>query len=63
MAEPGGGVASTSKVPRRRPVADAASGSPEPISHKREWLDRLVQSKLAGRSVRYYQEPVVLLDE
>lgn len=35
----------------------------EPISHKREWLDQLVQSKLAGRSVRYYQEPVVLLDE
>jgi phosphoglycerate dehydrogenase-like enzyme len=37
--------------------------APESISHKREWLDRLVQSKLAGRSVRYYQEPVVLLDE
>ncbi|HMN29719.1 MAG TPA: hypothetical protein PKE45_16330, partial [Caldilineaceae bacterium] len=37
--------------------------SPEPLAKKREWLDKLVQSKLAGRSVRYYQEPVMLLDE
>jgi phosphoglycerate dehydrogenase-like enzyme len=37
--------------------------SAEPLSKKREWLDQLVQSKLAGRGVRYYQEPVVLLDE
>jgi phosphoglycerate dehydrogenase-like enzyme len=35
----------------------------EPISKKRDWLDRLVQTKLAGRGVRYYEEPVVLLDE
>ncbi len=37
--------------------------SPESLEQKRDWLDRLVQTKLAGRSVRYYQEPVVLLDE
>ncbi|RIK42937.1 MAG: hypothetical protein DCC55_07245 [Chloroflexi bacterium] len=37
--------------------------SAEPISHKRAWLDRLVESKLTSRSVRYYQEPVILLDE
>lgn len=35
----------------------------EPIAPKRDWLDKLVQAKLAGRGVRYYEEPVVLLDE
>ena len=35
----------------------------EPIAQKRDWLDNLVQTKLAGRGVRYYEEPVVLLDE
>lgn len=37
--------------------------SAEPLARKQEWLDRLVEAKLAGRNVRYYQEPVVLLDE
>jgi phosphoglycerate dehydrogenase-like enzyme len=35
----------------------------EPIERKNDWLDHLVQEKLAQRRVRYYQEPVVLLDE
>lgn len=35
----------------------------EPIGAKSAWLDHLVQEKLARRRVRYYQEPVVLLDE
>ena len=35
----------------------------EPIANKSAWLDQLVQEKLARRRVRYYQEPVVLLDE
>ena len=30
---------------------------------KRKWLDNLVQQKLRYRQVRYYEEPVVLLDE
>lgn len=37
--------------------------SDEPIGAKSAWLDHLVQEKLARRRVRYYQEPVVLLDE
>jgi hypothetical protein len=36
---------------------------PKPISQKRAWLDQWVQTKLASRAVRYYEEPVVLLDE
>jgi hypothetical protein len=36
---------------------------PEPIAQKRAWLDLFVQTKLAGRGMRYYEEPVVLLDE
>jgi len=35
----------------------------EPLSLKQDWLDRLVQQKLSERQVRYYQEPVMLLDE
>ncbi|HBY99309.1 MAG: hypothetical protein M5U01_31060 [Ardenticatenaceae bacterium] len=35
----------------------------EPLGAKSAWLDHLVQEKLARRRVRYYQEPVVLLDE
>lgn len=35
----------------------------DPLSVKSSWLDRFVQEKLAYRKVRYYQEPVVLLDE
>jgi hypothetical protein len=37
--------------------------SSEPLAQKREWLDNLVQTKLSGRALRYYAEPVVLLDE
>lgn len=35
----------------------------EPLAAKSAWLDHLLQEKLARRRVRYYQEPVVLLDE
>jgi L-serine kinase (ATP) / ParB family transcriptional regulator, heme-responsive regulator len=37
--------------------------SDEPLALKRSWLDTLVMEKLAYRQVRYYEEPVVLLDE
>ncbi|HHW84679.1 MAG TPA: hypothetical protein GX400_00540 [Chloroflexi bacterium] len=33
------------------------------LSVKADWLDRLVEEKLANRGVRYYEEPVMLLDE
>lgn len=33
------------------------------FSVKADWLDRIVEEKLANRGVRYYEEPVVLLDE
>ena len=35
----------------------------EPLAEKRAWLDALVQEKLRARQVRFYEEPVVLLDE
>jgi phosphoglycerate dehydrogenase-like enzyme len=35
----------------------------EPLREKAIWLDHFVQEKLAYRKVRYYQEPVFLLDE
>lgn len=35
----------------------------ESLSRKNAWLDRLLADKLNRRHVRYYQEPVVLLDE
>lgn len=35
----------------------------DPLSHKNAWLNRLIAEKFASRSVRYYQEPVYLLDE
>lgn len=35
----------------------------EPLAAKSSWLDQFVHEKLAYRKVRYYQEPVVLLDE
>lgn len=38
----------------------AASVAP---SVKADWLDRIVEEKLANRGVRYYEEPVMLLDE
>jgi phosphoglycerate dehydrogenase-like enzyme len=37
--------------------------SDEPLSLKQDWLDRFVQEKLGERRVRYYEEPVMLLDE
>lgn len=37
--------------------------SDEPLAAKRRWLDEYVREKLARRSVRYYQEPVVLLED
>lgn len=43
------------------PLARLASD--EPLESKRRWLDNLVRERLADRQVRYYQEPVVLLDE
>jgi hypothetical protein len=33
------------------------------FSAKADWLDRIVEEKLANRGVRYYEEPVMLLDE
>ena len=33
------------------------------LSAKADWLDRLVEEKVASRGVRYYEEPVMLLDE
>lgn len=35
----------------------------EPPAVKQQWLDALVREKIAYRQVRYYEEPVVLLDE
>ena len=35
----------------------------EPLAVKRSWLDNLVRERLSYRQVRYYEEPVVLLDE
>jgi hypothetical protein len=35
----------------------------EPISAKRAWLNRFLEDKLARSRMRFYQEPVVLLDE
>ncbi len=37
--------------------------SDQPLAAKSDRLDQIVQEKLAGRRIRYYQEPVVLLDE
>lgn len=35
----------------------------EPLASKNAWLNQLLADKLARRRVRYYQEPVFLLDE
>ncbi|UCG23766.1 MAG: pyridoxal-phosphate dependent enzyme [Chloroflexota bacterium] len=35
----------------------------EPLADKRVWLNRLLADRLAASRLRYYQEPVVLLDE
>lgn len=38
-------------------------GGDATLESKNDWLDQLIQEKLANRRLRYYQEPVVLLDE
>jgi hypothetical protein len=35
----------------------------EPLSNKRQWFNQFLEDKLARSRLRYYQEPVVLLDE
>jgi L-serine kinase (ATP) / ParB family transcriptional regulator, heme-responsive regulator len=35
----------------------------EPLAAKRAWLNQYLEEKLARSRLRYYQEPVVLLDE
>ncbi len=35
----------------------------EPLSAKRAWFNRFLEEKLARSRMRYYQEPVILLDE
>lgn len=35
----------------------------EPLTAKQAWLDDLLRAKLRARQVRFYEEPVVLLDE
>ncbi|MEX1018118.1 MAG: hypothetical protein WDZ49_00585 [Litorilinea sp.] len=35
----------------------------EPAASKRAWLNDLVAAKIANRQMRYYEEPVILLDE
>jgi threo-3-hydroxy-L-aspartate ammonia-lyase len=35
----------------------------EPLAAKRAWLDHYLEEKLARSRLRYYQEPVILLDE
>ena len=38
-------------------------GSTMALNEKEDWLDAVVQQKLQGKRLRYYEEPVVLLDE
>jgi hypothetical protein len=35
----------------------------EPLAEKRAWFNRFLEEKLARSRLRYYQEPVILLDE
>ena len=35
----------------------------EPLAAKRAWFNRFLADKLARSRLRYYQEPVILLDE
>lgn len=35
----------------------------EPLAAKQAWLDELIRQKLLNRQVRFYEEPVMLLDE
>ena len=43
------------------PLAKLAAD--ESLAEKQAWLDELIREKLLERQVRYYEEPVVLLDE
>ena len=43
------------------PLAKLAAD--EPLAAKQAWLDALIREKLQARQVRYYEEPVILLDE
>jgi phosphoglycerate dehydrogenase-like enzyme len=43
------------------PLDLLASGTS--LGAKADWLDRLVEGKLGNRGMRYYEEPVILLDE
>jgi hypothetical protein len=35
----------------------------EPLAAKRAWFNRFLQEKMARSRLRYYEEPVLLLDE
>jgi hypothetical protein len=35
----------------------------EPLAEKRAWFNQFLAEKLARSRLRYYQEPVILLDE
>lgn len=35
----------------------------EPLARKNAWLDRFLAERLSRRKVRYYQEPVIVLDD
>tara|TARA_B100001971_G_scaffold145257_1_gene134366 strand:- start:544 stop:906 length:363 start_codon:yes stop_codon:yes gene_type:complete len=37
--------------------------SDESLARKNTWLNKMLAEKLTHRNVRYYQEPVILLDE
>jgi hypothetical protein len=43
------------------PLAKLAAD--EPLAAKQAWLDDLIRTKVLERQVRFYEEPVVLLDE
>jgi hypothetical protein len=37
--------------------------SDESLARKNAWLNKILAEKLTHRNVRYYQEPVILLEE
>lgn len=43
------------------PLAQLASGAP--LEEKQRWLEEMLAARLADRQVRYYEEPVMLLDD
>ncbi len=50
------------RILRLNAPLDLLAGN-DSLAKKREWLDTMVQAKLTARAMRYYTEPVVLLDE